>query len=303
MPFYTMSDHEKLYVRRVGRGKPVLVLSGLGMVSWQWLPFIVQHLNQYEFIIPDWRGFGRSKHCQIPTELDAISSHWQDLYDLIKQLDLKQFAVIAYSMGATTAMHGLKYGNLAQYLSGYLQIDQTPKIQVDTSWQFGLFGSQHQQFYALLQQMYELLLPFQHLSCLNELDEPSRYKLVNLWKDFINLQNNNRFAPVIFKVASQKPALQKYLLPIQRIDYLFWYVRSYLFHEEDYRTAISTLACPTTFFVGAQSRLYAKQGQTQVAQSVAHSKLIYFHKSGHTPLISEPIKFSKEIYAFLQDLK
>ncbi|MGK3628587.1 alpha/beta fold hydrolase, partial [Acinetobacter sp. A11] len=40
MPYYTMPDRENLFVRRVGRGEPVLVLSGLGMQSWQWLPFI-----------------------------------------------------------------------------------------------------------------------------------------------------------------------------------------------------------------------------------------------------------------------
>jgi hypothetical protein len=42
MPFYTMPDQEKLFVRRVGEGEPVLVLSGLGMQSWQWLPFFCE---------------------------------------------------------------------------------------------------------------------------------------------------------------------------------------------------------------------------------------------------------------------
>lgn len=63
MPYYTMPDQESLFVRRVGRGEPVLVLSGLGMQSWQWLPFIYANRKEYEFIIPDWRGFGGSKLC------------------------------------------------------------------------------------------------------------------------------------------------------------------------------------------------------------------------------------------------
>ena len=40
MPLYRMPDGENLYVRRIGRGQPVLVLSGLGMQSWQWLPLL-----------------------------------------------------------------------------------------------------------------------------------------------------------------------------------------------------------------------------------------------------------------------
>lgn len=87
MPYYTMPDQESLFVRRVGRGEPVLVLSGLGMQSWQWLPFIYANRKEYEFIIPDWRGFGGSKNCAIP-EQDAISSHWQDVAHLIEQLKL-----------------------------------------------------------------------------------------------------------------------------------------------------------------------------------------------------------------------
>ncbi|APU48843.1 hypothetical protein BVL33_10170 [Acinetobacter junii] len=87
MPFYTMPDQEKLFVRRVGEGEPVLVLSGLGMQSWQWLPFLFSNRNQYEFIIPDWRGFGGSKNCVIPS-MDAISSHWNDVDALIKLLNL-----------------------------------------------------------------------------------------------------------------------------------------------------------------------------------------------------------------------
>jgi pimeloyl-ACP methyl ester carboxylesterase len=72
MPHYTMPDGEKLFVREIGQGEPVLVLSGLGMQSWQW-PLFIANIKQYEFYIPDWRGFGGSKTCKIPQEMDAIS--------------------------------------------------------------------------------------------------------------------------------------------------------------------------------------------------------------------------------------
>ena len=37
-----MPDQEKLFVRRVGEGEPVLVLSGLGMQSWNGFLFYLQ---------------------------------------------------------------------------------------------------------------------------------------------------------------------------------------------------------------------------------------------------------------------
>lgn len=45
-----MPDQEKLFVRRVGEGEPVLVLSGLGMQSWQWLPFLFASRKQYDLL-------------------------------------------------------------------------------------------------------------------------------------------------------------------------------------------------------------------------------------------------------------
>lgn len=138
MPFYTMADGEQLFVREYGQSQPVLVLSGLGMLSWQWAAFLYPHQKNFRFIIPEWRGFGASSHCKIPQDLDAISSHWLDVQSVIQQLNLDQFIVIAYSMGATTTMHGLCYGDFSKHIAAYLHIDQTPKIPVDDAWAFGL---------------------------------------------------------------------------------------------------------------------------------------------------------------------
>lgn len=300
MPFYTMPDQENLFVRRIGEGEPVLVLSGLGMQSWQWLPFLFTSRKKYEFIIPDWRGFGGSKDCAIPDK-DAISSHWDDIDSLIQQLKLDQFILIGYSMGATTAMHGMKHGGLGQKLKAYLHIDQTPKIAVDNTWQYGLFGQKQARFKNLLLNIQTLLLENRFAQRLDDLPSDIRYKLVSLWGAFIELQSSNTYSPKIFKLALNRPLLQKYLLPIQRLDYLLWYVENYLNHDEDYREAISQVSCPTTFFIGRESSLYAETGQTIVAKSLANAKTVYFEHSGHTPLITEPRKFSQEIGKFLQE--
>ena len=153
MSDFIMPDGAALSVRRFGQGQPILVLSGLGMHSWQWLPVLAAYRKHFEFIIPDWRGFGDSRDCPIPQNLSVIESHWQDLDSLIAQLKLPSLVVIGYSMGATTLMHGLKYGNLASQLKGYLHIDQSPKISVDAEWSYGLFGRHQPEFKTMLGQM------------------------------------------------------------------------------------------------------------------------------------------------------
>jgi pimeloyl-ACP methyl ester carboxylesterase len=141
MPFYTMPDQEKLFVRRVGEGEPVLV-SGLGMQSWQWLPFLFASRKNTNLLFQIGVVLVVQK-IVLYQILDAISSHWNDIDALIKQLKLDQFILMGYSMGATTAMHGMKHGDLGSKLKAYLHIDQTPKISVDETWQYGLFGQKH----------------------------------------------------------------------------------------------------------------------------------------------------------------
>ncbi|OAL79119.1 peroxidase [Acinetobacter sp. SFB] len=299
MPHYCMPDGEQLFVREFGQGQPVLVLSGLGMQSWQWLPFLYPQAKNHKFIIPDWRGFGGSQRCKIP-EMDAISSHWRDIDSLIEQLQLDQFSVIAYSMGATTAMHGMQYSNLNAKLTRYLHIDQTPKISVDETWQYGLLSQQQPKLKQLLADISQLLALKSDAKLLSDLDSTSRQHLLELWLGFLQLQASNKFTPLFFNIAFKQPKLQSLLLPMQRLDYLAWYINNYLHHNEDYRDAIAQLSCPSTFFIGEKSRLYPAAGQKMIASSVKNAKQIIFEKSGHTPLLSEPIKFGREIAHFLK---
>lgn len=299
MPHYRMPDGEKLFVREFGQGRPVLVLSGLGMLSWQWLPFLYRHAKTHRFIIPDWRGFGGSQDCAIP-EMDAISSHWCDIHSLIDQLQLNEIPVIAYSMGATTAMHGMQYGNFAEHISAYLHIDQTPKIPVDDSWAYGLFGESHPVFISILTELSQLLAQHQHTRYVKDLDSQTRGQIAKLWLQFIGLQSSNKYTLKGFEWVLNQSRLQSLLLPSKRVDYMTWYINNYLYHQEDYREALQKLQCPVTFLSGTQSKLYPVEGQTLIAQSIAHAKHVHFEKSGHTPLLTEPVKFAREMSAFLK---
>jgi len=299
MPHYLMPDGEKLYVREFGQGTPVLVLSGLGMQSWQWLPFLYQHRKKYRFYIPDWRGFGGSAQCKIPT-LDAISSHWQDLNCFINQYADTAFHVIAYSMGATTAMHGMQYGRFQDHISSYLHIDQTPKISVDADWPHGLFAEKHADFKVILQNIADLLAQNAQYRSVSDLTASMRTELVKQWLAFIQLQATPSRTAALFQKAFQQPYLQKFMLPIQRLDYMAWYIQNYLDHQEDYRSALSQIDRPATFFIGEDSKFYPAQGQKLIASSVPHARMVIFKKSGHTPLLSEPLKFSQEITRFLK---
>src|SRR5690606_8086357 len=104
-----------------------------------------------------------------------------------------------------------------------------------------------------------------------------------------------------FKFILNQPRLQSLLLPSSRVDYMAWYINNYLYHQEDYREALTKLTCPVTFFSGVQSKLYPVEGQRLIAQSLPQAKQVFFTKSGHTPLLTEPLKFARELDTFLKE--
>lgn len=299
MTYYGMQDKEQLFVREYGTGQPVLVLSGLGMQSWQWYPFLYRFRKSHKFIIPDWRGFGGSAQCKIP-DIDAISSHWRDVQSLVNQLPHEKYSVIAYSMGATTAMHGMQYGNFSDQIHRYLHIDQTPKIRSSSDWPYGLFGTQNTAFNNILESIAAVLERNTGTASIQQLSIEDREQLLSSWLSFIKLQASSKTAPFLIKQALKRPKLQPFVLPMPRLDYLAWYINNYLHHQQDYREAIFKLNAPATFFIGEQSKLYPAIGQKMIANRLNNATAVIFKKSGHTPLLSEPLKFSKEIGRFLQ---
>src|SRR5690606_34860037 len=162
--------------------------------------------------------------------------------------------------------------NLNAKLTRYLHIDQTPKISVDETWQYGLFSQQQPKFRQLLAEISQLLASRPHAVQLSDLDIASRQHLLELWFGFLELQASTKVAPVVSKMALKRPKLRSLVCPRQRLDYPDWYVNNYLHHQEAYRDAIPQLACPSTFFIGEQSKLYPAAGQKIIANSIKYSK-------------------------------
>ncbi|WP_374294820.1 alpha/beta fold hydrolase [Acinetobacter sp.] len=308
MPHYSMPDQERLYVREIGHGAPVLVLSGLGMSSWQWLPYIAPSLRRRKFYIPDFRGFGQSKHCKIPTDAefktDAIASHWRDVNCLLEQISQKEnlengIDVIAYSMGATTTMHGMKYGNFAAKIKQYIHIDQSACIRNQTDWEYGLYGTQQATFLNILDRMLVLLLPYldQHLA-VDTLPHHVQNELISLFNEFVALQSSNAFISFLDQFQ-----ITKYLkiksLPFQTLDYLYWYLKSYQQHNEDYRQTLISFTKPAYFLIGKHSALYPADGQIAIAKQLSDPKIHIFPRAGHALIVNQPLFFTQTLNQLL----
>lgn len=289
-----LPDDETLFIRTIGQGQTVLVLSGLGMRSWQWLPFLLPFARRYRFIIPDWRGFGGSKHCQIGLQ-DAIHSHWSDLACLIQQLELTNIKVIAYSMGATTAMYGMQYANFAKKINAYLHIEQSPCIRNQIDWQYGLYAEQQPDFLKLLHHLSHSLNGYCDFKTM---PEAQQQRLLHAWQALIEFQGTQPWLLQGLEGITKFQTLAQYVIPLQNLNMMQWYVDTYRQHDLDLRASLATLNCPITWLSGAHSSLYPLKGQQVLAKQLGAQHII-FPKSGHAPLLSEPQRFYQSLRDFL----
>jgi pimeloyl-ACP methyl ester carboxylesterase len=102
---YTSSDGVELCFQRIGSGKPLLLIHGLGSSSLDWEFQYAALGEQYELIIPDLRGFGRSTQAyfDMPNPSASMNLFASDMQDLMRHLNINSCPVMGYSMGGPVA--------------------------------------------------------------------------------------------------------------------------------------------------------------------------------------------------------
>lgn len=91
-------NNTKLYFEVVGTGKPLLLLHSGITDHRMWKEQAREFSNQFQVIMPDFRGYGRSDNPEEPFR------HAQDMYDFILYLGLKRVNIAGCSLGGKTAM-------------------------------------------------------------------------------------------------------------------------------------------------------------------------------------------------------
>ena len=92
----------EMYVELRGSGDPLVLLHGFGGCGQGWRPIVDRLAEQYQVIIPDLRGHGRS------TNPAGTFTHQQsalDVYALLEQLGVKNFSAMGISTGGMTLLH------------------------------------------------------------------------------------------------------------------------------------------------------------------------------------------------------
>jgi pimeloyl-ACP methyl ester carboxylesterase len=86
---------------RHGKGRPLVLLHGYPLDHSIWEPLVPLLENDFDVILPDLRGFGKS---QAGGQNYAISDFAADVAGLLDQLEIEKAAVVGHSMGGYAAL-------------------------------------------------------------------------------------------------------------------------------------------------------------------------------------------------------
>src|SRR3954462_15649965 len=90
-----------LHYRRLGAGRPVLLVHGWCLASGMWTYLEEDLRHDHEVVYVDLAGFGRSSGLAGPYDLDRLAG---DLGALLQELDLDEVVVVGFAFGAAVAM-------------------------------------------------------------------------------------------------------------------------------------------------------------------------------------------------------
>ena len=74
--------------------------------------------------------------------------------------------------------------------------------------------------------------------------------------------------------------------------------RAYIEQGYDLREALTQSQVPINLVVGMKSEMYPPAGQLRIADYANNVKVLPYTKSGHTPLIDQPLKLFSDIKRF-----
>lgn len=250
----------KLHYRRIGTGKPILLIHGLGgdTTSWEFVePFLSKN---FELIIPDLRCHGKSG---CPEGIAAPALFAEDIAKLVDSLDIAPIPVVGISLGGMVVQQ-----MILDYPSKFTKavlIDTTPKVR---------------------EELIDMVYAWREMQ-VEEGDEAYWWKATKdtLPKEFIE-QNPDLMDYLRSKFLSGQTEANV--------------LSSIGFASFDVVSRLNSIRIPVLVIHGADDRLIVPENGQLLHQLIPDSQLEIVDACGHSPDIQFPEELSMTISSFLR---
>ena len=273
---FTASDGQDVPVCVLGDGPPVVLVHGVGCSHRDWLPVARRLARRHCVLAWDARGHGRCRPVLGSITLARLAT---DLEEMIQHFGLDRAVLVGHSMGALTLMQYLQSFGTRRVASVAL-IDQSPRIVTDESWRLGLFGGCS-------------------ASMLQGLIAGARKDLAETLLNELGTWGGSWLKRHLGNDAALGRMLRRRL---GRIDLRPLLDLADSMAQADFRASLARLDAPLLVVLGARSPHYAGLPlDAWYRETVKHAEVSVYPRAGHSPHVSEPLRFVRELERFISD--
>jgi pimeloyl-ACP methyl ester carboxylesterase len=296
-----------MHVHTIGRGPTVVLVHGFAMHGAMWLPSVLPLAGKWRFVLPDLRGFGRSRH--VPhTRADVVETFADDLEDLLDALGEPRVYLAGLSMGALTSVAFASRGGLERVV-GYAHVDQAARIHNGEGYDAGLFGAGQGARFGELEVLRAQIAPYRdhpYDALPTELREAVLDTFARFFHDAFHVPWLKRATHAV-----RDPRVAKLVLSTDPWAPYFDCLGAYLDvrhdFEESLREAHTKHPVPLTFMIGERSDMYPAHGQRALAESIRRVSprpdrvRVVELDSGHAVPLEAPIAFVRALDRAISD--
>lgn len=276
---FVSHDGTTLHYERIGKGAPVLLLSGGPGFSPDYLRPIAQKLgDRYELVLLHQRGTGKSVVETYNAETLSLKNLTGDVEALRRELKLEQLTIAGHSFGGILAMmyareHPERVRALALIDSGGPTLASVGKFNTNLEARF----------------------TDEEKALIKEWSDPARMK-ANRRKAVLELTKAKTGA--YFADRSKAKSLTDAMTEESFHDGVFWSVVPQMM-ALDIRAGLEKVKAPVLIIHGKQDPLESAE---EVHATFPGSKLVMLQDAGHFPWLEKPEEFYRTLAAFLSGL-
>ncbi|WP_175545001.1 alpha/beta fold hydrolase [Variovorax sp. OV329] len=273
---FTASDGQVVPVYVLGKGPPLVLVHGVGCSHRDWMPVARQLARRHCVLAWDARGHGSCRPVLGGITLARLAT---DLAEMLDHFGLQRSVLVGHSMGALTLMQYLHlYGT--QRVAAVALVDQSPRIVTDEEWRLGLFGG-----------CSAAMLSGLIAGARRDLAETLLNEVGALGGDWLRRQ-----------LGDHAPLGRMLRRRLGRIDLQPLLDLAESMAQADFRVSLSRMDAPLLVVLGARSPHYAGLPlDAWYRDTVKHAQVLVYAHAGHSPHVSEPLRFARELELFLGD--
>jgi len=274
-----------------------LLLHGFASDSSSWLPFVAPLAHRYRFIMPDLRGFGRSRTAQL-RHACPLTVYAEDIEDLLDVFAIDSLPVVGISMGAFTAVQSFKLFGGRRF-KRYLHVDQGPAIRNTGDYAHGLLGPKQVEFFGRLSRVITQIDAFPDVPVYDQLPAELKVELAEIFAEFAAAAFGARPLRAAVRGLVRRESVLRRLMPEEGLLTYLQIMRAYLEQDYDLRAAFRAIQVPMTVLIGGASRMYPAEGQRAIGALVPHARVREVPGAGHVVPVEAPLRFISELRSFL----